>query len=91
MLELSLLLKRTKSLQQSLSSRNSRPRFLNQQVPRRSSHVMLACAHPDVWRAGNAPTLMSVKHLKKVAPMWMNVSKAIFDDTEAHEVRCCRL
>lgn len=41
--------------------------------------------------AGNAPTLMSVKHLKKVAPMWMNVSKAIFDDEEAHEVRCCTL
>ena len=37
--------------------------------------------------AGNAPTLMSVKHLKKVAPMWMNVSKAIFDDEEAHEVQ----
>ena len=36
--------------------------------------------------AGNAPTLMSLKHLKKVAPMWMNTSKAIFDDTEAHEV-----
>ncbi len=41
--------------------------------------------------AGNAPTLMSVKHLKKVAPMWMNVSKAIFDDEEAHEVHCCML
>ena len=36
--------------------------------------------------AGNAPTLMSLKHLKKVAPTWMNTSKAIFDDTEAHEV-----
>ena len=36
--------------------------------------------------AGNAPTLMSLKHLKQVAPTWMNTSKAIFDDKEAHEV-----
>ncbi|EIE23811.1 hypothetical protein COCSUDRAFT_47447 [Coccomyxa subellipsoidea C-169] len=34
---------------------------------------------------GNAPTLMSLKSLRKVAPTWMNVSKAIFDDKEAHE------
>ena len=36
--------------------------------------------------AGNAPTLMSLRSLKRVAPTWMNVSKAIFDDKEAHEV-----
>ena len=36
--------------------------------------------------AGNAPTLMSLKHLKQIAPTWMNTSKAIFDDKEAHEV-----
>ena len=35
---------------------------------------------------GNAPTLMSLKHLKQIAPTWMNTSKAIFDDKEAHEV-----
>lgn len=29
---------------------------------------------------------MSLKSLRKVAPTWMNVSKAIFDDKEAHEV-----
>ncbi|CAL8466227.1 g5763 [Coccomyxa elongata] len=34
---------------------------------------------------GNAPTLMSLKSLRRVAPTWMNVSKAIFDDKEAHE------
>ena len=41
--------------------------------------------------AGNAPTLMSLKSLRKVAPTWMNVSKAIFDDKEAHEVRLSSL
>ena len=35
--------------------------------------------------AGNAPTLMSLRSLKRVAPTWMNTSKAIFDDKEAHE------
>ena len=39
-----------------------------------------------VCYVGNAPTLMSLKSLRKVAPTWMNVSKAIFDDKEAHEV-----
>ena len=29
---------------------------------------------------------MSLKHLKQIAPTWMNTSKAIFDDKEAHEV-----
>ena len=55
------------------------------------------CRHPhkqhphfliyqQMGRAGNAPTLMAVKDLRKVAPMWVNVSHAIFDDKEAHEV-----
>ena len=38
--------------------------------------------------AGNAPTLMAMRDLRKVAPHWVNVSRAIFDDKEAHEARC---
>ncbi|KAK9833448.1 hypothetical protein WJX81_006347 [Elliptochloris bilobata] len=34
---------------------------------------------------GNAPTLMAMRDLRKVAPLWVNVSRAIFDDKEAHE------
>lgn len=30
---------------------------------------------------------MAMKDLRKVAPMWVNVSHAIFDDKEAHEAR----
>ncbi len=30
---------------------------------------------------------MSLKSLRRVAPTWMDVSKAIFDDKEAHEVK----
>ena len=30
---------------------------------------------------------MAMKDLRKVAPIWVNVSHAIFDDKEAHEAR----
>jgi hypothetical protein len=30
---------------------------------------------------------MSVRDLRKVAPMWVNVSHAMFDDKEAHKAR----
>ena len=36
---------------------------------------------------GNAPTMMSLEDLQRVAPLWMNTSHAIFDDEEAHKVR----
>ena len=36
--------------------------------------------------AGNAPTLLSLADLNKVAETWMNTSHAIFDDDEAHKV-----
>lgn len=44
-------------------------------------------ADVSVRHAGNAPTLMAMRDLRKVAPMWVNVSHAIFDDKEAHEAR----
>lgn len=37
--------------------------------------------------AGNAPTMLSVSDLRKMAENWMNTSHAIFDDTQAHEVQ----
>ena len=47
--------------------------------------TQLPMTDASVRHAGNAPTLMAMKDLRKVAPMWVNVSHAIFDDKEAHE------
>ena len=47
----------------------------------------LTCTSLCARCAGNAPTLLSMADLRKVAPVWMNTSHAIFDDEEAHKVR----
>lgn len=36
---------------------------------------------------GNAPTLLSLKQLQQIAPIWMNTSMNIFNDVEANKVR----
>ncbi len=35
---------------------------------------------------GNAPTLLSLAQLQKMAPTWMNTSMAIFGDQQANKV-----
>ncbi len=35
---------------------------------------------------GNAPTLLSLAQLQKMAPTWMNTSMAIFSDEQANKV-----
>ena len=35
---------------------------------------------------GNAPTLLSLAQLQKMAPTWMNTSMAIFNDEQANKV-----
>ncbi len=35
---------------------------------------------------GNAPTLLSLAQLQKMAPTWMNTSMAIFADQQANKV-----
>ena len=40
----------------------------------------------SLLHAGNAPTLLSLAQLQRVAPTWMNTSSDIFNDEEAHKV-----
>lgn len=41
---------------------------------------------PDNGLAGSSPTFLATEDLKRVAPVWMNMSIDIFNDAEANKV-----
>ena len=41
----------------------------------------------EIAPIGNSPTFMTFDDMKKVMPIWMNTSIAIFKDAEANKVR----
>ena len=50
-------------------------------------YIILKCTHV----VGNAPTLLSLADLQKMAPTWMNTSMDIFNDPQANKVTLCTI
>ena len=50
-------------------------------------YIILKCTHV----VGNAPTLLSLADLQKMAPTWMNTSMDIFNDPQANKVTLCNI